>query len=351
MKEDIFKKSLKDTLPNTPQISDSDNDLWNKIQIEITEKSNLKPLNSNNWLLYSGIAASLVLFALVFVWMATLPKPGEKTELTSSEQIKTNPEYSNSDNFESQEPDIATQMNQEKSIDDKSNLPKANGLSFSEKTTILTVFKTENKLQETKLSDGSVVTLNQQSNLGLSADFNTDLRELNLKGEAFFEVSPNPKKPFIVNFGNSRLKVLGTKFNIRNYPGDDYIEVTVKEGLVEVFANKNNTTGIKLKASDQLKIFRNDHTIIQQVDPAIYDYWTKNKLDFNQKNLAFVFEVLSRKFDIKIELAPQIKECLFSGDLNNMTPEEIITVVAMSNSLSVDKKGEKNYYIAGISCE
>lgn len=350
MEKDSFKKSLKETLSDIPIISHSDDDLWNKVLVEISAEKKSKPLISNKWLVYSGIAASLILFALAFVWMAKLPKPGEATELASSEQVITNPDNSNAEKIERQTPADEKQIDQEKSEHEESNQTVVKNPSFSEKTTISTVFKSENKLLEKFLSDGSVVTINQQSNLSLSEDFNKNIRELNLEGEAYFEVNSNPEKPFIVNFGNSRLKVLGTKFNIRNYPDNDYTEVTVMEGLVEVFTNKNNATGIKLKAGDQLKIVGNNQNV-EKVDPAIYTYWTNNRLDFNQKSLAFVFEVLSRKFDLKIELAPQIKECMFSGDLNNMTPEEIITVVALSNSLSVDKKGEKNYSIAGVSCE
>ena len=84
------------------------------------------------------------------------------------------------------------------------------------------------------LSDGSVVALNRGSKLLFPKKFKGDIREVTIVGEAFFDVVPNPEKPFIINAGNAQVKVLGTSFNVCAYPGSETVEVIVETGKVQV---------------------------------------------------------------------------------------------------------------------
>jgi transmembrane sensor len=89
------------------------------------------------------------------------------------------------------------------------------------------------KLQQVRLPDGSEVWLNASSRIGFPEKFG-DTREVNLQGEAFFKVTKDPKKPFIIRTGNVHTTVLGTAFNVKAYKGDELIEVTVSNGKVAV---------------------------------------------------------------------------------------------------------------------
>ena len=98
------------------------------------------------------------------------------------------------------------------------------------------VTKTTSKGQKATITlpDGSVLKLNSESSITYPKQFNKNVREVSLNGEAFFEVAGNPKKPFIVSSEGLRTKVLGTSFNINAYKDFSEIAVTVVTGRVEV---------------------------------------------------------------------------------------------------------------------
>ncbi len=85
------------------------------------------------------------------------------------------------------------------------------------------------------LPDGTVVWLNAGSKLEYVNDFTGDTREVLLEGEGYFDVVKMEERPFIVHAGNVNIKVLGTSFNVRSYPGDKMIETTLFKGRVNVF--------------------------------------------------------------------------------------------------------------------
>lgn len=85
-----------------------------------------------------------------------------------------------------------------------------------------------------RLSDGSEISLNAGSVIHYPEHFTGDKREVYLEGEAFFEVAPDPGKPFIVHTGKISTRVLGTSFNVRAYPAMEELKVTVTSGKVGI---------------------------------------------------------------------------------------------------------------------
>ena len=86
----------------------------------------------------------------------------------------------------------------------------------------------------TILPDGSTVWVNAGSHISFDNDFKGQTREVTLNGEAYFDVVKNPKQPFIVHVSGYDIRVLGTAFNVKSYPGDKTIETTLLRGLVQV---------------------------------------------------------------------------------------------------------------------
>ncbi|MDR1372564.1 MAG: FecR family protein, partial [Dysgonamonadaceae bacterium] len=80
----------------------------------------------------------------------------------------------------------------------------------------------QGEIKEYTLKDGTHVILNSESRLIIPSDFNGEARNIEMIGEGFFEVAPNPDKPFIIKNENTRIKVLGTSFNIKAYQEDEY---------------------------------------------------------------------------------------------------------------------------------
>lgn len=98
------------------------------------------------------------------------------------------------------------------------------------------------------LKDGSKVTLQPGSSISYLEAFDAKERNIQLEGEAFFDVVRNTERPFLVHFNNLTVRVLGTSFNIRSYGNEDGIKVTVKTGKVSVFTNQDKLS--KQKRSD-----------------------------------------------------------------------------------------------------
>lgn len=106
------------------------------------------------------------------------------------------------------------------------------------------------------LPDGTKVWLNSESKLIYSSRFKDSLREVELEGEAFFDVVKDAKHPFIVHTSGIDIKVLGTAFNVKSYPRESTIEATLIRGLIEV-VRKNEPSGTKVILQPHEKLIYN----------------------------------------------------------------------------------------------
>lgn len=102
------------------------------------------------------------------------------------------------------------------------------------------------------LSDGSVITLNSETELRYPPSFDGPTREVYLNGEAFFDVAKDHAHPFIVHAGKLNVKVLGTAFNVKSYANDKTIETTLIRGAIEVTLNDRPSDRIILKPNEKL---------------------------------------------------------------------------------------------------
>src|SRR5258708_5365973 len=104
------------------------------------------------------------------------------------------------------------------------------------------------------LPDGSQVWLNSGSNLTYTKEFGTRLREVELSGEAYFDVVKNPEQPFIIHTRQIDVKVVGTAFNVKSYPGERRTETTLIRGRVEVMIHNRPDEKIVLKPNEKLVV-------------------------------------------------------------------------------------------------
>jgi len=116
-----------------------------------------------------------------------------------------------------------------------------------------------------KLSDGSTVTLNSNSELKAPDSFNNDFRVVYLKGHAHFEISKNPEKPFIIYTDDTRTEVIGTSFDI-NTIQNKATEIIVTSGIVSFSDNQKLNNSIILKVDDKAIFNSNKKLITAKVD-------------------------------------------------------------------------------------
>jgi ferric-dicitrate binding protein FerR (iron transport regulator) len=112
------------------------------------------------------------------------------------------------------------------------------------------------------LPDGTEVWLNANSKIVYDDDFNRTDRKVQLTGEAYFNVAKNQEKPFTIQAGGVKVKVLGTVFNLRCYPDEDNIETTLVSGSVAITIDDNpgNTNTIQMKPGEKLSVHNRINT-------------------------------------------------------------------------------------------
>jgi len=112
-----------------------------------------------------------------------------------------------------------------------------------------------------QLPDGSVVRLNSSSSLTYDKNFGKNIREVNLTGEAFFDVTKDSSHPFIIHTNVIDIKVLGTAFNVRSYPNDVNTETSLIRGKVEVTVKNRANEKIYLEPNEKLVVANDNSTI------------------------------------------------------------------------------------------
>jgi ferric-dicitrate binding protein FerR (iron transport regulator) len=210
-------------------------------------------------------------------------------------------------------------------------------------------FKTEKQTQQDTLLDGSTAFLNRNSNLVYSYKPKEKSRTVKLSGEAFFEVKHDDQKPFIIETEEVFIKDIGTEFNVKAYPEDSIVMVTVSSGEVKFYSTNN--PGLHLKAGEKgiydksMKAFFK----ILKKDTNVLAY--KNKiLTFKNLDLQSVINSLNEVYDTKITLANEaIKKCRLTVNFNNDRLETIIDVIAETLHLSVTKT-EEEVILSGTGC-
>lgn len=150
------------------------------------------------------------------------------------------------------------------------------------------------------LNDGTKVSLNSMSSLRFPVVFGTGSREVELTGEAFFQVTPS-KQPFIVHTRGMKIEVLGTIFNISAYPGEEY-QTTLVSGSVKV--NSGNGESLILKPSQQaLLSVGSGEMQVRTVDVSFYTSWVNGKIYFKDQRLEDIMKILSRWYGIEVKYA------------------------------------------------
>lgn len=204
-------------------------------------------------------------------------------------------------------------------------------------------------LSQIELSDGSMVTLNKNSKIHYPDQFGSDVREVSIEGEAFFEVIPNPSKPFIIHAGEATIKVLGTSFSVHAYPENDKVEVIVESGKVQFSKLLTNQKtihevildpgekGTYINASKELtKCINNNPNFLS---------WKTRRLIFRETSLKEVVEQLNNTYNVRIEIAdPDLHNLLLNAHFERESLDFILTVIATTHGLKVDQKDE-NYLL------
>jgi transmembrane sensor len=205
----------------------------------------------------------------------------------------------------------------------------------------LVVVETAAVTKEVTLPDGSQITLNQNSRLTYNPSFGKTERGVTLQGEAFFEITPDPTKPFIISVDHATVEVVGTSFNIRGYDLSETLEVTVATGIVKLSA-PDKMEQLTLQAGDRGIYNRSENTLTNQTNVDVnYMAWKTRKLTFTEANLQSVIETLNKVYDANIIISAQVPDtCLVTVSFDQQSLEAILNV--LKSTLNLEYKIQNN---------
>ena len=193
------------------------------------------------------------------------------------------------------------------------------------------------------LSDGTHVWLNAESSIKYPVRFLKSQREVFVSGEAYFEVSPDEKKPFIVNAQNTQIRVLGTAFNLRAYLDEDITQTTLVKGIVSV---ENKTNARIIKPSEQYTYNQSTgQSVVKKVDIRLYTSWKEGIFLFNSQPLEQILNDISRWYDVRFEYSDDIiKSSVFSGRLKKYENANILlNLFEETGEVIFEKQGDVIY--------
>lgn len=207
---------------------------------------------------------------------------------------------------------------------------------LSKKITFVTGNDQKNLL--VSLPDGSKIILNRNSEFSYRANFGKHGRNVKLTGEAFFEISPDVTKPFIIDAGKANVKVVGTSFNVITKNTESAVEVYVKTGKV-VLSDKSGSQSLTLNPEFVGKMDTKTSGKSLNSDPN-YLSWNTGLLVYNGQKLDVVFNDLKRVYNMNIVADDQgILENTWTSPINNQSQETIIRLICASFNLSFTKDG------------
>lgn len=154
------------------------------------------------------------------------------------------------------------------------------------------------------LSDGTKIWLNSDTRIKYPGRFSSDERDVYLEGEAFFEVTKNKHRPFIVHTSGVKVKVLGTKFNVKAYSDEDQIETSLFEGKINLMMNNPVQVGEAEKSISPGQSYvysKVDHKLEENRFPQDeINGWKHNQLIFKDDTFGNLVKKVERWYDVKM---------------------------------------------------
>lgn len=203
---------------------------------------------------------------------------------------------------------------------------------------------------EVILPDGTKVILNSASSLTFPTAFSATEREVNLDGEAYFEVAKDKNRRFIVNSGIQSVEVLGTHFNINAYLDEPSIKTTLVEGSVKVSAGQYSTL---LVPGQQSVTGRDGARNISKsyVDIEKEIAWKNGILSFEQDDVKSVMRKISKWYDVTIDYSGELPEERFFGEISRQSNLSEVARILELNNIHLEIKGKtvKVSYVPPIS--
>ncbi len=193
---------------------------------------------------------------------------------------------------------------------------------------------------ELTLTDGTFVKLNAGSKLTYPNSFQTNTREVNLSGEAYFDVERNERKSFIIHTNSLDISVLGTSFNVKAYEDNEYCSVTVESGKVRVTLKEDDY--YDLLSGQELRLYYKSNKVnLFEVKSTVATSWTTGILYFDKTPFYEIELTLERWYDVNITIEDKsLKYKLLNGQHDNQTLQEVLASLSYLLDFEYEIKGK-----------
>lgn len=222
----------------------------------------------------------------------------------------------------------------------KTSASKAEKINYAE------IFSPLGARTHFELPDGSGGWLNSGSTLKFPVKFHGPERKVLLKGEGYFDVIKNPKRPFVVKTGDIEVMALGTRFNVLNYPDDKFMDITLESGMVAVnniYNNKKVFRLTELTPEEQVSINKvskkfNKRKVVSQN----YTAWKQGMLIFRNDPMDVVVKRLERWYNAEIIIKDKkIESYRYRATFEDETLEEVLKLLKLSSPIDYIKAKRK----------
>lgn len=178
------------------------------------------------------------------------------------------------------------------------------------------------------LPDGSKVWLNSATTISYSSDYNTKERNVYLRGEACFEVSPGEELPFVVHAHKLSVTAVGTKFNVKAYVEDNVITTTLVEGQVRTEVDGQK----QMLYPNQEALYDKSTGVINKAmvnDEFHAIPWMRNEILFQGETLAEIAVILERMYNVNVIFADEcVKSYSYTGLIRNNSLTNVLELIS-----------------------
>lgn len=195
------------------------------------------------------------------------------------------------------------------------------------------------------LPDGTEIDLNSNSTLSYKQNFGQTDRRINFVGEGYFKVAKNANKMFKIQTKDLLVEVLGTTFNFFTYANENIVELALVEGRVKVSTLFGDQKTEYLLENEKITLNRSTGELHKERKTFTSETaWVSDTLKLNALPLREVFSVLSRRFNVKIDVAehPLLNDC-YSATYIHRSLDDILNVLKMHYHLDVRKANDEIY--------
>lgn len=205
---------------------------------------------------------------------------------------------------------------------------------------LLTLQNTEaSTVLATTLEDGSTVYLGDKASLQYPKHFSTDKREVTLVGDALFEVSGNPDRPFLIEAGKVQIEVIGTSFHVKNTKNSPF-QLSVQRGKVKVGIIGEQNKDIYVKAGQTITLAGQVLEVTPTEDAEQFLRYLKH-IQFKDERLADIIHIINRDLsDIPLQASPSLQDRRLTVGFYENTPEDMAELICQALKLKYTREND-----------